>query len=82
MAQDGLQRLLDFLDRLRDRGIQFRLEQQAPDEIIVAFALVGARVEATFDVAMMHFCVFRGSEAVETDAKVLDTLIDELWGDG
>jgi hypothetical protein len=81
MRKDGLQRVLDFLDFLREKGIEFRLDQQAPDELMVTFALVGARVEATFDVNMMHFCVFKGSEAVETDEKALQALIKEHWDD-
>ena len=79
MKKDGLQRILDFLDLLRSKGIEFRIDQQAPDELMVSFALVGARVEATFDVDMMHFCVFRGSEAVETDENILDEIIKEHW---
>jgi hypothetical protein len=81
MKKDGLQRVLEFLDFLRSKGIEFRIDQQAPDELIVTFALVGARVEATFDVDMMHFSVFKGSEAVETDEKVLHDLIKEHWDD-
>jgi hypothetical protein len=81
MKIDGLQRLLDFLDGLREKGIMFRIDQQATDELIVSFALVGARVEATFGVDGMHFCVFRGSEAVETDVSILNALFDELWQD-
>jgi hypothetical protein len=30
---------------------------------------------------MMHFSVFKGSEAVETDEKVLHDLIKEHWDD-
>jgi hypothetical protein len=81
MKIDGLQRLLDFLVLLREKQIEFRLEQQSPDEIMVCFALVGARVEATFDPNMMHFCVFRGSEAVDTDERVLRSLIDKHASD-
>jgi len=76
MKVDGLRRLLDFLDVLRENRIDFRIDQQSPDEIIVFFALVGARVEVTFDPEMMHFCVFRGSEAVQTDLAALKKLIE------
>jgi hypothetical protein len=79
VKKDGLQRILDFLDFLRSKGIEFRIDQQAPDELMVTFALVGARVEVTFDVEMMHFCVFKGSEAVETDEKILHDIIKEHW---
>ena len=81
MQTDGLQRMLDFLDFLREKGIDFRLDQQASDELMVTFALVGARVEVTFGVDTMHFCTFKGSEAVETDEKILHDLIKEHWDD-
>jgi hypothetical protein len=79
MKQDGLQRLLDFLQFLRDRQIEFRIDQEAPDSLTVYFALVGVRVEADFDVDMMHFSYFKGSEAVIVDEKVLHELIRENW---
>ena len=75
MSKDGLQRLLDFLDLLRSKDIDSRIEQQSPDELIVHFAVVGARVEVTFDVQAMHYCVFKGSESVSTDLKELDSLL-------
>jgi hypothetical protein len=76
-TQDGLQRLLDFLNLLNDKSIEFRLEQNAPDSISVSFALVGYRVEADFDVDMMHFSLFKGDEAVDTDLRKLLSLIAE-----
>ncbi|MDX2155133.1 MAG: hypothetical protein SFW09_01385 [Hyphomicrobiaceae bacterium] len=75
--EDGLQRLLDFLNILNEKAIEFRLEQNAPDSISVSFALVGYRVEADFDVDMMHFSLFKGDEAVDTDVKKLLNLIEE-----
>lgn len=81
MKQDALQRMLDFLDFLREKEIHFTIEQKAPSNLTVTFALIGARVEADFDVDMMHFSVFKGSEAVETDEKVLHDLIKEHWDD-
>jgi hypothetical protein len=79
MKKDGLQRLLDFLRFLRDKRIDFKIDQEAPDSLTVYFALVGVRVEADFDVDMMHFSYFKGSEAVVVDEKVLDDLIKENW---
>jgi hypothetical protein len=77
VKQDGLQRLLDFLSVLNSKAIEYRLEQNAPDSISVCFALVGYRVEADFDVDMMHFSLFRGDEAVDTDLSKLLSLIEE-----
>lgn len=71
MKKDGLQRVLEFLDFLRDRNVGFRIDQQSPDELIVSFALVGARGEATFDVDGMDYCLFTGSESVNTDEAEL-----------
>jgi len=79
MKKDGLQRLLDFLQFLRDKRIEFRIDQEAPDSLTVYFALVGVRVEADFDVDMMHFSVFKGSEAVIVDERILDELIRDNW---
>ena len=81
MKQDGLQRLLDFLGFLSEKGIEFVIVQKAPSSLTVMFGLVGARIEADFDVDMMHFSVFKGSEAVETDEKILHDLIKEQWDD-
>jgi hypothetical protein len=79
MKQDGLQRMLDFLDFLRDRGIHFTIEQKARENLTVTFTLVGARVEVDFDPDSMQFCVFKGSETVQTDEKVLHDLIRGHW---
>jgi hypothetical protein len=81
MKKDGLQRILDFLDFLREKEIEFDIVQEAPSNLTVRFGLVGVRVEADFDVDMMHFSVFRGSEAVETDEKILRELIKKNWDD-
>ena len=81
MKKDGLQRILDFLDFLREKEIEFDIVQEAPSSLTVKFGLVGVRVEADFDVDMMHFSVFKGSEAVETDEKILHDLIKENWDD-
>ena len=78
---DGLQRLLDFLDDLREKGIHFFIEQQETDGVMVTFTLVGVRVEATFFVDRMTFSVFKGNEDVETDPALLQKLIAENWGD-
>jgi hypothetical protein len=76
---DGLQRMLDFLSLLREKDIEYSIDQEAPDSLTVKFALVGVRIEADFDVDMMHFSVFKGSEAVQTDEKALHDLIKEHW---
>lgn len=79
MKQDGLQRLLDFLNFLREKGIDARIDQKSPDNLTVSFSLIGVRVEADFDVDMMHFSYFEGSESVDTDEKTLRDLIKDNW---
>lgn len=81
MKKDGLQRLLEFLQMLADKGIHFWIEQQSPDELMVTFTLVGARVEAYFSIDEMTFSVFKGNEDVETDATLLQGLIARHWSD-
>ena len=81
MKIDGLQRMLDFLAMLRDKGIHFYIEQQDPDGLMVTFTLVGARIEAYFTVEEILYSVFKGKEDVEGDLAILDALIAEHWGD-
>jgi hypothetical protein len=81
MKKDGLQRLLDFLDFLRGKGIEFRMEQQQPEAVMVTFAMVGFRVEVEFFVEEVQYSVFRGNEDVEIDESRLYQLVNENWGE-
>ena len=81
MTKDGLQRMLDFLDFLDDKGIEFKIERQRPEAIMVTFALVGVRVEVEFFVDHLEFSFFKGDEGVESDEKLLYDLIKENWDD-
>jgi len=81
MKKDGLQRMLDFLSLLNDKGIHFYIEQQSPEGLMVTLTLVGTRVEVEFFVDDMHFSVFTGSEGVDTDESGLLKLIAEKWSD-
>ena len=75
---DGLERVLKFLHILTEKDIGFNLSQQASDELMVSFSLVNHRIEATFDVDMMSYCVFKGSESVKTDEAGLLALIEAM----
>ena len=77
MKIDGLQRLLDFLTLLREHSVEFRLDQQGPDGVIVQFALYGVRVEVDFTVDEMQYSIFKGDEGVLTSADDLLRLIKE-----
>ncbi len=75
--KDGLQRILDFLDVLNRKSVEFHIDQQAPDSLTVTFALVGSRIEVDFDVDMMQYSIFKGDEAIELDERKLFELIEE-----
>jgi hypothetical protein len=75
MKNDGLERMLNFLDFLRERNIHFFLTQYSSDGITVTFTLVGKRVEVEFHVDHLEFSVFTGDEAVGSDEKALYDLI-------
>ena len=77
MKPDGLKRLLDFLDHLGEKSIDFRLDQYSPDGITVTFALVGVRAEVEFTVDEMTYSLFRGDEGVEINPVPLYALIEE-----
>jgi hypothetical protein len=77
--KDGFERLLDFLDFLREQKIQFRIEQQQPEAVMVTFALVGFRIEVEFFADELQFSVFTGHEDVSTDEKQLYDLIKKNW---
>ena len=79
MKKDGLQRMLDFLNFLDDKGIHFYIEQNAPDSMRVTLTLVGVRVEVAFFVEEMQFSVFRGNEDVEVDEQLLHKVISQNW---
>ena len=75
MQTDGLPRMLDFLNLLREKKIHHFIEQQDEEGLRVTLTLVGARVEVVFSVEDMTFSVFKGHEDVITDEKLLYKLI-------
>ena len=79
MKQDGLQRMLDFLNFLKKKKIHFYIEQYSSDELTVTLTLVGARVEVMFSVEDMTFSVFKGKEDVIMDDKLLYEIMKENW---
>jgi hypothetical protein len=76
---DGLQRLLDFLNFLRDEKIEFSIHNRSHDSISVDFAGVGIRYEVDFYCDEMNFSYFLGDEDVFRDDALLDKLIEENW---
>ena len=75
--KDGLQRVLEFLSVLNEKSVEFRLSQHAPESITVEFSLVGARIEAYFEVGAVYYSIFKGDEAVELDFGKLMSMIEE-----
>lgn len=75
MQKDGLQRVLDILDLLRERNIAYRIDQGQPEAIMVMVTLVGARIEIEFFVDHLEFSVFKGNEDVDSDEKALIDLL-------
>jgi hypothetical protein len=76
MKLQGMEGLLAFLGYLREKGIKYRIDQQADDSLEVSFALVGFRFEVAFYVDHIAFSYFTGHEDVELDESKLFTLIE------
>ena len=72
---DGLQRVLDFLDILEKEGVDYQIDQVRPDAILVFFTLVGVRVEVDFFVDRMTYRCFKGHEDVYLDESMLTQMI-------
>lgn len=77
MKKDGLQRILDFLDHLDEKGVHYQIDQVRPDSIMVFFTLVGGRVEVDFSVEGMKYRYFKGREDVHVEENILMDLINE-----
>lgn len=81
MAQDGLQRMLDFLGMLNSRGIRFRIERQSPDALMVTFVSGKTCFEVDFFVSEVWFSTFAElSTAGDAEAGIRRT-IAERWDD-
>ena len=79
MNKDGLERMLDFLNSLTEKGIHFYLEQNAPDSVRVTMTLLGVRIEVVFFADHMEFSYFKGNEDVSRDETLLQDLIRQNW---
>ena len=82
MKSDGLQRMLDFLNFLKEKKIHYFIEHDAPEWLLVTVTLVGVRIEVMFSVDDTTFSVFKGREDVIMDEKVLYDIIRENWSVG
>ena len=75
MKKDGLQRMLDFLNFLRNKKAHYFITQYSPEGLTVTLTLVGSRIEVEFFVDHLEFSVFKGSEMVNSDEKNLYDLV-------
>ena len=69
-----LMKLISFLNSNR---IQFRLDQQSDDAVMVSFSFVGMRIEVEVFDDRLEFSTFEGDESVETSEDKLYLLIKE-----
>lgn len=81
MKNDALQGMLEFLAILRGKDIRFRIERQAPEALMVTFALEGICIEINFFIDEIQFSYFKGGETGRSDEKCLLDLIAENWSD-
>ena len=79
--KDGLQRMLEFLDVLREKGIHYRIERQSPDALMVTFSLGGVCIEVNFFVDEIEFSYFKGAQGGEMSDTILKDLLRENWSD-
>jgi len=71
----GFNRIIDFLGLLRSKKLQFKLEQQTNDAIMVSFSLVGRRVEVQFFEDHLEFSEFLGRELIDDSEENLMNLV-------
>jgi hypothetical protein len=81
VKKDGLQRMLEFLDVLRSKGVHFRLERDRPETLMVTFTLEGICIEVEFFVDHIEFSYFKSGERGTRSQEVLRRLLKENWGD-
>ena len=75
MSTSGLARLLQFLSVLQENSIEYKVDHQTPDAILVTAAFPGKRLEVEFFEDELQYSVFVGDEAVESDEQALYLLV-------
>ncbi|MEQ1697823.1 MAG: hypothetical protein ABL901_18480 [Hyphomicrobiaceae bacterium] len=75
MSTSGLARLLQFLSVLQDSSVEYKVDHQTPDGILVTAAFPGKRLEVEFFEDELQYSVFVGDEAVESDEQALYALV-------
>ena len=80
MKKDGLQRVLDFLDTLEKENVEYKIDQQRPEAIMVILTLVGLRVEVDFFVDRMAYSMLQRARRRSQRRERLMDLIKEHSG--
>lgn len=75
MSTGGLARLLQFLNILQEDSVEYKIDHQTPDAILVTASFPGKRLEVEFFEAELQYSVFVGNEAVESDEQALYALV-------
>jgi hypothetical protein len=81
VRQDGLQRMLDFLDVLRGKGIPFRVERPRAETLMVTFTRETICIEVEFFIDEIEFSYFDSVERGAMSQEVLQRLLQENWSD-
>ena len=77
MAFSGYAGMLKFLKFLNDKKVQFKLEQQRDDALMVSFAMIRHRVEVEFFEDHIEYSVFTGTEDVLENENELLAMIEK-----
>jgi hypothetical protein len=77
MNLNGFDGLLNLLNLLDENQIDFDLDRQRDDAIMVTFAFVGARVEVEIFSDHIEYSIFHGSEDVLNDQSSLVKMIKD-----
>ena len=72
---DGLQRMLEFLGDLKRKGIDFRIERQMPESLMVTFVRNGVCIEVDFFVDEVWFSYFRELKVAKPDEVELMAML-------
>lgn len=76
--QDGLQRMLTFLNEIEARNIEHFITKYSPDGLTVTLTLFKVRIEVEFTPTEMHYSCFEGTEDVLTDERALWDMIKKF----
>jgi hypothetical protein len=77
-TDDGLARMLSFLEFLSQNNVEYRIDQERPSALLVMFGFPGSRVEVEFFPDHIEYSIFKGDESVDADELVLKEYIQRM----